>query len=82
MRTFKLVRSKDLSGVSGTGEVAEGVEFDIGKVVICWTSKYHSVSVFDTLHELEMIHGHEGATKVVFDITPDAAAKLTVLGAL
>lgn len=64
MRRFNLVRSKDISGVSGVGNVAEGVEFDTGKVVICWVSKYHSLGIFDTVHELEMIHGHENSTKV------------------
>jgi hypothetical protein len=64
MRTFTLVRDKDLSGVSGTGTVAEGIEFDTGKVAICWLTKYHSVSVFDSLHVLEQVHGHEGSTKV------------------
>lgn len=68
MRTFKLHRDKDLSGVSGTGDVAEGVEFDTGKVVICWLTKYHSVSVFDNVHTLEQVHGHEGSTKVVWDV--------------
>ncbi len=69
MRTFKLNRSKDVSGVSGTGEVAEGVEFDNGKVVICWISKHHTIAIFDNLHELEAIHGHEGSTTVEWDKT-------------
>lgn len=67
VRTFKLIRTKDISGVSGTGAVAEGVEFDDGQVVICWLSKYHSIGVFDNILCLEKIHGHEGSTKVVFD---------------
>lgn len=67
MKTFKLVRETDHSGVSGVGEVAEGVEFEDGQVVICWLSKYHSVGVFDNIHCLEKVHGHEGSTKVVWD---------------
>lgn len=67
MRTFKVHRTADFSGVSGLGDVAEGVEFDTGKVVICWMTKYHSIGIFDTLHELEAIHGHNGASKVVWD---------------
>lgn len=66
MRTFKLVRDVDVSGVSGIGEVAEGVEFDDGQVVICWLSKYHAIGVFDNVHCLEQVHGHEGSTRVVW----------------
>lgn len=67
MRTFRVVRHVDVSGVSGTGTVAEGVEFDDGQVVICWLSKYHSIGVFDNLLCLQKIHGHNGDTEVVFD---------------
>lgn len=67
MRTFKLSRNKDLSGVSGTGEVAEGVEFDTGQVAICWMTKYHAIGIYENLHVLEMVHGHEGSTKVIFN---------------
>lgn len=64
MRRFVMAREKDHSGVSGVGNVAEGVEFDDGQVVICWLSKYHSIGVFDNILCLEKIHGHEGSTKV------------------
>ena len=64
MRRFNLVRTEDLSGVSGTGIVAEGIEFENGKVAICWTSKYHITSVIDNMHTLEKVHGHGGKTHV------------------
>ena len=67
MRTFKVVRRVDHSGVSGTGDVAEGVEFDDGQVVICWLSKYHSIGVFDNICCLQKIHGHEGDTIISWD---------------
>lgn len=67
MRTFRVVRHKDMSGVSGIGTVAEGVEFDDGQVVICWLSKYHSIGVFDNILCLQKIHGHEGATVIEWD---------------
>lgn len=67
MRTFRLVRHVDVSGVSGTGTVAEGVEFDDGQVVMCWLSKYHSIAVFDNILCLQKIHGHDGSTEVVWD---------------
>lgn len=67
MRTFKLVRTEDYSGVSGTGEVAEGVEFANGKAVMCWDTKTSSIAVYENVTDLVAIHGHEGRTKVVFD---------------
>lgn len=36
MRVFELERLEDVSGISGTGIVAQGVEFDNGKVCIAW----------------------------------------------
>lgn len=64
MRTFHLIRRKDISGVSGTGCIAEGVEWQCGKVSICWLGTFSSTAQFDNMHQLEAIHGHEGATYV------------------
>ena len=61
---FLVVREEDVSGTSGTGIVAEGVLFSTGKAVIAWTTKYTSVAVYDSLAELEAIHGHEGRTTI------------------
>lgn len=67
MRTFVLRRIEDESGISGTGDVAEGVEFSNGKCTMCWITVYRSVTVYDSIRELEAIHGHNGKTVVVFD---------------
>ena len=40
MRLFKLQRKVDCSGVSGTGVVAEGVEFDDGQVALRWLTAH------------------------------------------
>jgi hypothetical protein len=64
MRGFRLVRRRDVSGVSGTGVVAEGVLFDSGKVVLSWCSEIPSVTVYDSLEHLELVHGHSGATVI------------------
>lgn len=64
-RMFDLMRSNDTSGVSGTGRVAEGVEFECGKVAVCWLGKYPSVNVYDSIHHVQVIHGHGGATQIV-----------------
>ena len=64
MRRFFLVRDEDVSGVSGTGTVAEGVLFSTGKCVLAWMTRYRSVAVYDSIEELEAIHGHDGRTRV------------------
>ena len=66
MRRFELLRITDVSGVSGTGLVAEGVEFSSGKVALCWYGEYRSMSFWDSIDSLEAVHGHEGSTKVVW----------------
>lgn len=65
-RLFTLVRAEDVSGTSGTGVVAEGVEFSDGTCVVHWLSQMFSIEICDNLHVVEKIHGHEGRTKVVF----------------
>ena len=64
MRYFQLVRKEDVSGVSGTGVVAEGVEFHDGQVVVSWFGKYHSMGVFPNVKEVLNVHGHDGRTIV------------------
>jgi hypothetical protein len=66
-RLFRLVRSQDLSGVSGTGTVAEGVVFSDGTVAMRWLSHTPTTTMFDTIDMVKQIHGHQGSTRVVFD---------------
>jgi hypothetical protein len=63
-RRFVLVRNEDVSGTSGTGIVAEGCRFSTGKAVLAWTTRYTSTAVYDSMAELERIHGHDGRTLV------------------
>lgn len=74
VRCFQLVRDEDVSGVSGTGVVAEGVCFDSGKVVLSWISEYQSVSVYDSVDDLQAVHGHEGRSRVVWLLEVPVAA--------
>jgi len=70
MRTFKLVRDKDISGVSGLGVVAVGAEFPSGRCAIEWLPGRHdvrSMNIYQSLDEIHRINGHEGATRIVFD---------------
>jgi hypothetical protein len=63
-RRFELLREEDVIGVSGTGVVAEGVEFSHGMVAISFISgPCHGVEVWTSIKEAKMIHGHGGKTK-------------------
>jgi hypothetical protein len=68
MRRFVLEREVDHSGVSGTGRVAEGVEFSSGRVALEWLSDWPTSVVFHDrgVQSVEAIHGHGGATRVVY----------------
>lgn len=58
MRRFTMRREFDVSGVSGTGIVLEGVHFSTGVVVIHWLTPppRGSISVFDDLEQFMSIH--------------------------
>ena len=71
MRRFQLVRAHDLTGVSGTGVVAEGVEFHDGTIAMRWRTNVRSTVLYDSIHDVVTIHGHEGRTTVQFQDLPD-----------
>jgi hypothetical protein len=64
IRRFHLIRTKDVSGVSGTGLVAEGVRFGDGTCAMRWRTETASTAVYGSVADLEAIHGHEGATEI------------------
>jgi hypothetical protein len=64
MRRFHLVRNKDISGVSGTGVVAEGIEFHDGQIAMSWFGQFHTLVVAPNEETVIKIHGHEGATEI------------------
>jgi len=66
MRLFELHRDHDVSGVSGVGVVAEGVQFSDGTCVVRWVSPRGSTVVWHSLEDVVAIHGHGGATRVVW----------------
>jgi hypothetical protein len=64
-RRFELVRHRDVSGVSGTGVVAEGIEWSDGTVALRWGGHYPTTTVWqDGIDALLAIHGHNGATVI------------------
>jgi len=68
MRTFYLVRDVDVSGVSGTGKPAQGVEFDDGTCAMRWLTPTPSTGFYDSIEDLIFIHGHNGATRVEWEV--------------
>lgn len=75
MRRFELHRDEDVSGVSGTGVVAEGVAFSgDGPVALRWLSEWPTSVVFHDrgVESLEAVHGHSGRTRIVWldDVAP------------
>ena len=64
MRTFDLIRIEDVSGISGTGRIAQGVRFDDGTCAMRWLTFNRSTAFYDSVESLEAIHGHGGKTEV------------------
>jgi hypothetical protein len=88
MRRFVLQRDVDETGVSGTGEVADGVMFDVpasfqfpdgvrlhlpaGWVRMKWRGERSSTGLWRDLETMLAVHGHNGATRVVWaDLRPE-----------
>lgn len=65
-RMFVLERTEDVNGVSDTGHVATGIVFPNEKVAMCWNTTTSSVAVYDSIEDVETIHGHKGRSKVVW----------------
>jgi hypothetical protein len=66
MRAFHLIRHVDPTGVSGTGVVAEGVEFTDGTCAMKWRTRYASTAIYASADDLMEIHGHGGNTEIVW----------------
>lgn len=81
-RRFVLRRVTDVSGVSGTGVVAEGIQFTNGWCALTWLTPATSCGVYPNLVELERIHGHNGATVVEFVDHPNSPDLDVVLALL
>ncbi len=54
------MRCEDVSGVSGCGVVAEGVQFADGRCVMAWRGQYRSIAIYEGVDHVTAIHGHDG----------------------
>ncbi len=66
-------RNEDVHGVSGTGKIAEVVEFSNGRCVVSWNSPHSSTNVYDNIKHVESTHGHGGKTNIewIWEQEPD-----------
>lgn len=72
MARFHLRRDVDATGVSGTGVVAEGVQFSNGWIALTWLTEHTSVVFYPSMADVYHIHGHQGSTIVVWLDEPPA----------
>jgi len=56
MKVFRMIRQKDISGISGTGHVLDGIIFDDGTTVVKWRSNHSSISIFSSYDDFKTIH--------------------------
>ena len=64
-RLFQLIRHEDVSGVSGIGIVAEGVQWSDGTVALRWGGRFPTTTVWqDGVDALLAVHGHSGRTTI------------------
>ncbi len=82
VRRFELHRDVDVSGISGDGVVADGVMFDdpvalawpdgavtllpAGWVRLVWRGEYRSTVLWRSADDAMAVHGHNGATRLVW----------------
>ncbi|MFJ4418300.1 hypothetical protein [Streptomyces sp. NPDC088925] len=96
-RRFHLQRHRDITGVSGTGIVALGVLWPDGTASVRWLGDRPSTVFWDSMDDAEAVHGHGGATEIVWDdpeptivsacqsetdMSPEAADALQALAAV
>lgn len=65
-RRFYLHRHTDITGVSGTGRVADGVLWPDGTVSIRWRGERPSTVHWDRIADAAHVHGHGGHTRIVW----------------
>lgn len=65
-RRFHLQRDRDVSGVSGTGVVALGVLWPDQTASVRWLGDRPSIVFWDDMADAVAVHGHGGATRIVW----------------
>lgn len=73
MRRFILQRNEDVTGVSGTGLVVEGIQFSDGRCAYRWFTKEmpQTTVLADCIEDVVTVHGHGGKTRLIWIDTGD-----------
>jgi hypothetical protein len=81
VRRFELHRRVDVSDVSGTGVVAEGVRLDDNTAVVRWLGNRPSYMLWPDYEHAVAVHGHHGLTAFVpgDEVDGTRAAELRLL---
>lgn len=66
-KTFVLKRHTDVSGVSGTGIVADGILWPDGMCTIHWRGQWPTDNTHLSIESVIHIHCHGGMTSIVYD---------------
>lgn len=72
LRRFILVRDIDITKISGTGIIAEGLQLTDKRLFMCWRTALpegvteQSTGLYQNETHLLAIHGHNGATRLVW----------------
>lgn len=64
VQRWELYRLEDVSSMSGTGVVAEGIRFSDGSVTYRWTTEPSTQQSADRIEIVRKIHGHGGKTRI------------------
>lgn len=70
MKCFYLNRLEDETGNSGTGRVAEVIEFEDGSACLHWSASTNALGVsstivYSSIQDVIRVHGHGGKTVLV-----------------
>ena len=83
MRRFYLARKVDVSGVSGTGRIAEGCTFDNGFVALTWLTGHFTLSYYNGIDELiEILHRSDTVPTRLFKMMTRREAELAFRNAV
>lgn len=63
-KRFYLKRDEDPSGISGTGYIAEGVQWTDKSVTLRWRGHMSSLVHYKRMEDAVAVHGHNGLTQV------------------
>lgn len=65
-RRFYLLRNVDVHGKSGTGRVADGIQFGDGRIAFRWRTETATTTLADSAADLDRIHGHGGKSAIIW----------------